>query len=288
MKKLMALLLTAGILGNLSVGYALDTDNIEDPVDTGSATRLEQVVTQVPITITEGKAIFDGDAFSIDQEANIDFPGSFTINPMMGKLRGTEVPFTNTGETEITLVGGICKATDSSSPKVVNPRTFSDWAELTIDETTSNIALGFMVKDQYGNELVSYWFDDEQDQTMDEIYTVAPGESITIEVIGKHGMSWPNNCKLYYDCPIGFDVEPLDTFKEVIEFIEVPVEQPVVEEPEAVEEPTVQEPVVEEPVPVVEETVVEETIQEPVIEEPTVQEPVVDQEPSFTELSNQE
>ena len=257
MKKLMALLLTAGILGNLSAGYALDTDTIKDPVDTGSATRLEQVVTQVPITITDGEVRFNGESFTINQEATIDFPGNFTINPMMGKLRGTEVPFTNTGETEITLVGGICKATDSSSPKVVSQGTFSDWAELTIDETTSNIALGFMVRDQYGNELVSYWFDDEQDQTMDEIYTVAPGESVTIEVIGKHGMSWPSNCKLYYDCPIGFNVEPLDTVKEVIEFIEVPIDEPEAQEPEAPQEPEAQEA-------------------------------IEDQEPSFTELTIQE
>ena len=259
-KKFMSLFLALGMVANIGVAYAADLvppgadgapEVLEGPqggtggnvgaqgtqeaqggssgATEGSAgVRYEEVVTYEPVVITGGVGRFNGQSFMVDGQQTFDFPGSFTINPMAGRLTGTQIPLNNTGDTNIRILSGICESNDGNSPKVVSPTKFSDWANLGIEDTLGNIAFGFLVRAQAGNELATYWFSEEGRQTSEEVYVVSPGESVTIEIIGKHGMSWPKACTLSYDCTLIFDVVPLETVKEVIQIVEIPeeVEQP--------------------------------------------------------------
>lgn len=305
-KKFMSLFLALGMVANIGVAYAADLvppgadgapEVLEGPqggtggnvgaqgtqeaqggssgATEGSAgVRYEEVVTYEPVVITEGVGRFNGQSFMVDGQQTFDFPGSFTINPMAGRLTGTQIPLNNTGDTNIRILSGICESNDGDSPKVVSPTKFSDWANLGIEDTLGNIAFGFLVRDQAGNELATYWFSEEGRQTSEEVYVVSPGESVTIEIIGKHGMSWPKACTLSYDCTLIFDVVPLETVKEVIQIVEIPeeVEQPQL--PDDVEIP-------EEP-----ETTPQEPEQAPSEPETTPQEP--EQAPEDTEDPEQE
>lgn len=305
-KKFMSLFLALGMVANIGVAYAADlvppgADGAPEVLEGaqggiggnvgaqgtheaqgGSSgttegsegVRYEEVVTYEPVVITEGVGRFNGQNFMVNGQQTFDFPGSFTINPMAGRLTGTQIPLTNSGDTNIRILSGICESNDGNSPKVVSPTKFSDWANLGIEDTLGNIAFGFLVRDQAGNELATYWFSEEGRQTSEEVYVVSPGESVTIEIIGKHGMSWPKACTLSYDCTLIFDVVPLETVKEVIQIVEIPeeVEQPQL--PDDVEIP-------EEP-----ETTPQESEQAPNEPETTPQEP--EQAPEDTEDPEQE
>lgn len=165
--------------------------------------------------ITEGGVAFGNNNYNISNSKSVDFPGTFNVDAAAGDVSGAPVRLTNTGETELIVYAEKCKSMDSTSPSIVSPNTFSDWMNLSQEETISNMALGFII-----NGSTTYWFDDEGSQQSEEVYRLAAGESITLAITGKCGTQWPSNCTINYDCTVGFEVIPFE--KE----IEVVIEQP--------------------------------------------------------------
>lgn len=128
-----------------------------------------------------------------------------------GDVSGAPVRLTNTGETELIVYAEKCKSMDSTSPSIVAPSTFSDWTSLSQEETVNNMALGFKV-DEDG----IFWFDDESSQQAEKVCRLQPGETITLQIIGKCGTQWPQSCTINYDCTLGFEVVPIEKEIEVI------------------------------------------------------------------------
>lgn len=114
---------------------------------------------------------------------------------------------------------------DYNSPEVVSRNKFSNWANLNIEETASNIAFGFIVCNEDGEKIDTFWFEGEEDQKPEVVYVLEPNEHVTLEITGKHGMSWLKACTLSYDCIVGFEVIPTEKLvkqeiiKETIEEI---------------------------------------------------------------------
>lgn len=181
------------------------------------------------VEITEGEVTFGNNNYNISNSKSVDFPGTFNVDAAAGNVSGAPVRLTNTGETELIVYAEKCKSMDNTSPSIVSPNTFSDWMNLSQEETVSNMALGFII-----NGTTTYWFNDEGSQQSEEVYRLAVGESITLAITGKTGTQWPQNCTIDYDCTIGFEVIPLIITEE----IETPEEIEMPETPEEIETPT--------------------------------------------------
>ena len=180
------------------------------------------------ITVRSGSGTFGWDALDVDRYDSYYLPASFNINPYAGGIQSSVVYLENDGITDMVIYAEEFKSLSWDSPTVVNPNTFWDWKNLGINDTYSYIALGLSIKDMWGNELCQHWFDDEWNQESEAIYYLNPGEAVTIEIIGKHGMCWIYPCSFEYECVIGFEVVPKKVIEEkqimVQDIIEVPVE----------------------------------------------------------------
>lgn len=159
------------------------------------------LVTQM-ITITEGSYKIGGNNVNFDTSNTQPFMTEFNINPSDGGFISTPVNLINTGSTELIIKAKSCVSIGSSTPKVVEPNKFRDWLSLGRKETTKNIALGLQIKSN------KYWFNEEGNQRAEEIYIIQPNESINIELIAKHGMSWIGTPTLKYNCLLEIEVIP--------------------------------------------------------------------------------
>ena len=189
-------------------------EEIEQPVTT--------FITEI-ITITEGSYRIGGNNVNFDTSNTQPFTTEFNISPSKGGFISTPVNIRNTGSTELIIKAKSCVSIGSNTPRVVDPNKFRDWLSLGRKETARNIALGLQVKNN------KYWFNEEGNQRTEEIYILQPNESINIELISKHGMSWTGTPTLKYNCLL--EIEAIPTQKEIT--IEVAIEdneQSVIEE----------------------------------------------------------
>lgn len=258
--------------------YFLNTYEIEEDtevntvVETGATETIEEVE---PIIITTGSGYMDGSSFTVDTYDTYSLPGSFEINPYAGRLRGEPVSIVNTGDTDMVIIAESCVRANSRSPKVVKQSTFSDWTNLGVEDTANNIALGLMVKSRSGKELTTFWFNSEGSQRSQDIYTLSPGEKVTIEIIGKHGMSWPKSQTIAYKCIIGFEVIPLEIIPEPPEVIETTEGNVISEFIEGIEDVAAPEaPAAPKAPKVTEENIISEIIKDIMdVEAPSQEEP---------------
>lgn len=191
----------------------IETQEIEQPV-----TLVKQMV-----TITEGSYKIGWNNVNFDISNTQPFMTEFNINPSDGGFVSTPVNIRNTGDTELIIRAKSCVSIGSNTPRVVDTNKFRDWLSLGRKDTARYIALGLQVRNN------KYWFNEEGNQKTKEIYVLQPNESINIELIAKHGMSWTGTPILKYNCLL--EIEAIPTQKEII--IEVAIEdneQSVIEE----------------------------------------------------------
>lgn len=205
---------TQGVQNKLETVYEVLDDSLViedingDSGESSGVSELEEVEEAVyeKVVVTTGSCIFGDMHEEVDEYTSMDFPGSFEINPYAGRMKGTKVDVINTGETELMIVAEACYRNDYNSPEVVSRNKFSNWANLNIEETASNIAFGFIVCNEDGEKIDTFWFEGEEDQKPEVVYVLEPNEHVTLEITGKHGMSWLKACTLSYDCIVGFEV----------------------------------------------------------------------------------
>lgn len=191
----------------------IETQEIEQPV-----TLVKQMV-----TITEGSYRIGGNNVNFDTSNTQPFMTEFNISPSKGGFISTPVNIRNTGDTELIIRAKSCVSIGSNTPRVVDTNKFRDWLSLGRKDTARYIALGLQVRNN------KYWFNEEGNQKTKEIYVLQPNESINIELISKHGMSWTGTPTLKYNCLL--EIEAIPTQKEIT--IEVAIEdneQSVIEE----------------------------------------------------------
>jgi len=189
----------------------IETQEIEQPV-----TLVKQMV-----TITEGSYKIGWNNVNFDISNTQPFMTEFNINPSGGGFVSTPVNIRNTGDTELIIRAKSCVSIGSNTPRVVDTNKFRDWLSLGRKDTARYIALGLQVRNN------KYWFNEEGNQKTKEIYVLQPNESINIELIAKHGMSWTGTPILKYNCLL--EIETIPTQKEIIIEIEND-EQLVIEE----------------------------------------------------------
>lgn len=189
----------------------IETQEIEQPV-----TLVKQMV-----TITEGSYKIGWNNVNFDISNTQPFMTEFNINPSDGGFVSTPVNIRNTGDTELIIRAKSCVSIGSNTPRVVDTNKFRDWLSLGRKDTARYIALGLQVRNN------KYWFNEEGNQKTKEIYVLQPNESINIELIAKHGMSWTGTPILKYNCLL--EIETIPTQKEIIIEIEND-EQLVIEE----------------------------------------------------------
>lgn len=171
---------------------------------TGDYLETPEVITSYKIN--EGET----EVFSEEIKQPLFFNFGIDLNSM--RLNAEPIRITNDGEVSLDIYANTCKSIGLSTPKVVKMDKFTDWGVLTSKETLSNISFGLnlnLIADTTVNGSVSatlssskpdtlFWFADETEQVPVLLYTLAPGETIELNLDGKFGSAWTEMRNLNY------------------------------------------------------------------------------------------
>ena len=179
-------------------GLESETDDVEQLEEANEPTYELKV-------ITEGQVSLNGEAVVFDENYSEELDLNITINPYK-KFESSIIEITNTGDTTIEVSTGSINTV--YGPTVVSPHTFSDWYNLSAYQTQSNIAIGLKVNGW------NTWFAGEGSSLYLE--TLEPGDTMTLEMIVKHGMAWAKEVEVSYECSLEFNTIPYEYQVETI------------------------------------------------------------------------
>lgn len=185
MKKIISLILAAACMLTLSVpAFAAETTVSNDA---------ENKLT-LPIT---------GNVQAVTISATLTLSSAFVINPNVPddqQFVAPELTVTNTGYAPIDFEA-VSLTAQGDSPKVVDYAIHNDteWRNLPVKDTLSEIGLGVMFQVDGIDEIGHFFFGNEGEQTPTKLFSIDPGAEKSMTLCSRYGRSWPEAKELNYE-----------------------------------------------------------------------------------------